>query len=80
MSQTADILNGLYLFKSLIKDGCEWRGDVWSSKWSDCLYMTQGDSRRKVLLTLANYTEGKDYKLEGNINAATFEPVGIWIA
>ena len=62
-------LDGLHLFKSLIKDGCEWQGDVFSRKWSECLYVREG-SEDAVERTLAAYQEGVDYRREG---------VAIWI-
>jgi hypothetical protein len=71
-------INGLYLFKSLIKDGCEWHGDVCSKKWSECLiiptrYSTQyGDVIDATILdsvqqTLSAYVEGQDFKIENNM-------------
>lgn len=53
--------NGLELFKSLIKDGCRWEGDVISNKWSELLYFDEANKRR-VMSTLNFYEEGKDWK------------------
>ena len=75
--------NGMYLFISLVKDGCEWQGDVMSNKWSECLFVPQmTDSQLnqysdptildRVERTLSAYTEGDDFRREGD-NA-------IWIA
>jgi hypothetical protein len=75
-----EVLNGLHLFKSLVKDKCEWQGDVFSRKWSECLFLLEETRREDVKRTLASYSEGVDYKLEGNINAVPFESVGIWIS
>ncbi len=74
--------NGLYLFKSLIKDGCEWQGDVLNKKWSECVfipmnYSTQHGERPDPTITYAvektlkAYDEGIDYIRKGN---------AIWIA
>ena len=63
-------IEGLFLFKSLIKDGCTWQGDIDSRKWSECLYFVEG-LRHQVDLTLESYDEGVEYKREGN---------AIWIA
>lgn len=54
---------GLELFRSLIKDGCKWHGDVCSRTWSECLYFND-DNDPEVLQTLYSYEEGTDYKLE----------------
>ena len=75
--------NGMYLFISLTKDGCEWQGDTMSKKWSECLFIPSSghadqyeavDSyiTERVKRTLSGYTEGDDYRWEGD-NA-------IWIA
>ena len=64
-------IEGLELFKRLIKDGCEWRGDILSKKWSEELYIPQ-DHMDQVLVTLADF--GYDsYKLDVSLNT-------IWIA
>jgi hypothetical protein len=65
MSTPYDPVHGLYIFRSLIKDGCAWRGDVSSHKYIDCLYF-EDNQRHQVMLTLNCYSEGLDYKLEGN--------------
>jgi hypothetical protein len=67
-------LNGMHLFISLTKDGCEWQGDVFSDKWSECLFILDGDTYvlDRVKRTLAAYEESVDYRWEGD-NA-------IWIA
>lgn len=58
-------LNGLWLFKSLVKDGCQWQGDVVSRKWSEMLVVPDGDVMQKVKETVKGYTEGVDYKIVG---------------
>lgn len=58
-------LNGLYLFKSLIKDGCKWQGDIMSKNWSESLYIPVG-LEEQVELTLSIYDEGKDYKRDSD--------------
>lgn len=55
--------NHLELFRSLIKDGCYWAGDVDSKKYCEVLYF-RPDSRAAVERTLSMYAEGTDYKLE----------------
>ena len=66
--------NGMHLFISLVKDGCEWQGDVMSNKWSECLFFDPSDTyiAERVKRTLSAYTNGDDYRWEGD-NA-------IWIA
>ncbi len=59
------IMNGLYLFKSLIKDGCEWRGDVCSKKWSERVFIPAG-LEHQVELTLGAFEDGVEYSREGN--------------
>lgn len=61
VDSTEKVLNGLYLFKSLIKDGCEWHGDVHSQKWSEMLIVPAG-LEHQVDLTLSCYEEGVDYR------------------
>lgn len=58
-------VQGLHLFKSLIKDGCEWQGDVCSSKWSECLYYT-ADKWPAVSRTLIAYEVGVHFQVEGD--------------
>ena len=53
---------GLYLFKALIKDGCQWHGDLLSTKWSEQLYVP-ADVQEAVDETLKAYTEDVDYKM-----------------
>lgn len=53
---------GLELFRDLVKDGCQWEGDVLSSRWSERLHIPPG-AQDKVQRTLAGYVEGVDYKL-----------------
>jgi len=60
---------GLYLFKSLVKDGCEWHGDVISRKWSEQLYIPEG-CMNQVLLTVSTYADDT-YQIDGNC---------VWIA
>lgn len=70
-SQTT--INGLQLFKSLIKDGCEWHGDVLSRKWSEQLFIPKDGVEEAARRTLESYTEGSDYKWDESGQA-------IWIA
>ena len=65
MATTELAVQGLHLFKSLVKDGCTWQGDVLSRKWSECLYYTaeQWDAVNRTLLP---YEAGVHYKLEGD--------------
>lgn len=51
------------LFKSLVKDGCVWHGDILSHKWGECLYFSP-EVKDRVMQTLSMFTEGVDYKLE----------------
>jgi len=75
---------GLFLFKELVKMGCEWQGDVFSKKWSECLILTgDGYSLNRVVDVreyLAYYREGIDYKIEGDFDSVPFNGVAIWIA
>ena len=61
------LIDSLHLFKSLIKDGCLWQGDIMSRKFSECLYVP----------------EGLDHQVEHTLNAypGAFERRGneIWI-
>ncbi len=60
-----DLMNTLtrcMLFKSLIKDGCKWHGDILSRKWTECLYFTP-DLKERVVDTLSR-VDGLEYKLE----------------
>lgn len=59
------VVQGLHIFKSLIKDGCRWDGDVCSNKWSECLYFT-GEQYAAVARTLYAYESGVHFKLEGD--------------
>ena len=61
---SAQRIKGLELFRSLVKDGCTWEGDVLSKKWSECLEFEEGDEDR-VKQTLSAYEEGVDYKMDG---------------
>ena len=70
---------GYELFVNLIKDGCEWQGDVNSRKWGECLYAVTEHARVRVKQTLENHVEGVDYKLEGSLDKM-HEVAGIWIA
>ena len=63
-------IDSLHLFKSLIKDGCEWHGDVLSRKWSENLFFSE-QNKDQVMRTLEGFKEGEDYKLDG---------LSIWIA
>lgn len=58
-------IRSLELFKSMIKTGCQWHGDTFSKKWSEVLYF-EDNIRDDVLYWLSSYTEGVDYKLDGN--------------
>jgi hypothetical protein len=72
-------IDGLELFKSLTKDGCEWQGDVFSRKWSECLYAISPFAKEKAKRTLEAYKEGIDYQLEGSFESND-NAVAIWIA
>ena len=64
MNLPENYVDGLYLFKALIKDGCKWQGDVQSKQWAECLYIPEG-LEHQVVETLSPYEEGRDYKREG---------------
>lgn len=49
-----DSIQGLELFRDLIKCGASWHGDVLSRKWSECLYFTE-DIKEHVQETLARF-------------------------
>ena len=60
------IKEGLYLFKALIKDGCEWHGDVFDKQWSERLYIPNPNVEKAVLqVTLSMYDESI-YKRDGS--------------
>ena len=65
MSTSERTVQGLQLFKSLVKDGCTRQGDVFSRKWSECLYYTE-EQWPQVENTLKAYMEGIEYRLEGD--------------
>ena len=50
----------LQLFKRLIKDGAQWRGDVIDKKWGECLYVPH-DKQDAVRRTLTGYFESIEY-------------------
>lgn len=54
-------LKGHELFKALIKDGCEWQGDVFHRKWSEALYITPATNMQSVETTLKGYIELEHY-------------------
>jgi hypothetical protein len=56
-------LNGLLLFKELIKDGCKWDGELFTRKYSEALRYDL-DIEERVLKTLSHFTEGTDYRIE----------------
>ena len=64
MSQTTTIINSLQLFRSLIKDGCEWHGDIMSRKWSEVLYIPDDVVMERVLITLAAHAD-TDHRRDG---------------
>lgn len=71
-------VNGLYLFKSLVKSGAVWEGDVVSKKWSEYLAVPV-DRREDVEATLSHWTDDSEddgYKRE----EADGKLVGVWIA
>jgi hypothetical protein len=77
MSENVE-LNGLYLWKALMKDGCEWHGDVFSKKWAECVIVPANPHVvAAVTKTLEAYTEGVDYKVERN---ATGQISTVWTA
>lgn len=57
---------GLQLFKRLIKDGCRWRGDIVSKKWSEVVFVPPLKEHpavhEHILVTLAAYEEGVHYE------------------
>lgn len=58
-------LNGLHIFKGLIKLGCIWRGDIISNKWSEELFLGEDYMTGHwddVVEYLSAYTENVDYK------------------
>ena len=57
-------IRSLELFRSLIKDGCEWHGDVMSLNWSEVLYIPADVVMERVLLTLSIHTD-TDYRRDG---------------
>lgn len=57
-------IRSLELFRGLIKDGCEWHGDVMSRRWSECLYIPDDVVMERVLLTLTIYSDS-DYRRDG---------------
>lgn len=63
-------LNGFFLFKSLVKDGCVWSGDVCSREWSERLRIPAG-LEEQVEMTLGVYADGVEYRREGEY---------VWIA
>ena len=73
-------ITGLELFVSLIKDGCQWQGDVMSKKWGECLYMVSEHSRQAVNRTLDLYEEGVDFRVEGNRDDDSKGTLAVWIA
>lgn len=58
-------LNGLYLFKELIKSGCEWQGDIINRKWSEALYIPEG-TMGQVMEMVGPYKHTEDYVIIDN--------------
>lgn len=57
----SQIIDCLYLWKQLIKDGCEWHGDIHSSVYSEELFVPEGVEMH-ARSTLETYEEGVHYK------------------
>lgn len=64
MKTDQEYIRSLELFRSLIKDGCEWHGDIVSRKWAEVLYIPDDVVMERVLLTLSIYTD-TDYRRDG---------------
>jgi hypothetical protein len=66
----------LHLIISLLKDGCEWQGDIVSRKYVEMLVIPDDEHvRERVKATIDCYTE-EDYKLEVD---AEGKMASIWI-
>ena len=59
------ILNGLSLFKALIKVGCEWRGDISHPLFTERLHFSETNAEA-VAEVLKLFEEDRDYKIEDN--------------
>lgn len=66
-------LDHFELFTTLIKDGCQWQGDVMSKKWAEFLHIPDDYCLARVTGTIERrkLVAGTDYRME---------PQGIWIA
>ncbi len=66
MSEVSDLkhrIECLELQMSLIKDGCQWHGDILSKKWSEYLYVPE-EIQERVARTLSLYEEDVHFKPE----------------
>jgi len=52
------------LIISLLKDGAEWQGDIFSRTYLELLIVPQACEQEAIQRTLSVYTEGIDYKVE----------------
>ena len=68
--QIPPLIDFLQLFRSLIKDGAIWQGDVTGSRWAEYLAVPES-SQEAVNRTLAQYEEGVAYKRDAG---------GVWLA
>lgn len=60
------LLQSLFLFKALIKAGCEFRGNVSHRLWSEQLFIVDKTDPDLVDDALAPYTENVDYRREND--------------
>jgi hypothetical protein len=59
------LLDSLFLFKALVKAGCQWKGDISHRKWSEQLFFCEED-REKVMEVVKSFNDVNDYKIEDN--------------
>ncbi len=64
LKESLQLIDGLELFKRLIKAGCEWHGDCLSRTWSELLVIPNADVKKKVDMTLAD-TDETLFKMDG---------------
>lgn len=64
MKSDQEHIRSLELFRKLIKDGCEWHGDVMSRKWLEVLYIPDDLVMERVRITLTLYGDA-DYRRDG---------------
>jgi len=64
MGSPKSAVRGLELFVRLIKDGCQWHGDIVSRRWAEVLLQPESAAQQEqVKLTLANYEAETDYHI-----------------